>query len=507
MNKRLSVNIIASLTSFFIGIGINFFLSPYIIENVGTEAYGFVGLANNFISYASLFTLALNSMAGRFITIQIHRKSKYKTQIYFNSVLIANVFMAIIIAVLSFVIIWNLNSLISVTPKLLKEVQVLFGLLFANMVITLLSTVFTVSLFATNRLDLKAKRDIEANLIRVAILVVLFLIFKPSITYLGIGALASGVYITITGIYYTKKLLPDIEFHIKYFSFKVVKEIIASGMWNVFTKLGGIMANGLDLLITNIFVDAIFMGILSISKIIPTLILSLFGTLAGTFAPNLTMSYANNDMTAMEQQLLQAIKILAIIACIPLAILVAFGDVFYQLWIPSENANLLHILSILAALELLFAMPLEPLWNIFTITNKLKVSSLVIFIGSFISLTIVLIVLPVTEDLTVRLYIIAGVSTFIAILRNLFFLPLYGAKCLGLKWYIFYPVIFKNTLTFIIVVGTVISFKHYFPISWLSLVIMSGIIVILAIVINYFLILSKQERIVVTNFFKSKIKK
>lgn len=27
-----------------------FFLSPYIIKTVGVEAYGFVGLANNFIS-------------------------------------------------------------------------------------------------------------------------------------------------------------------------------------------------------------------------------------------------------------------------------------------------------------------------------------------------------------------------------------------------------------------------------------------------------------------------
>lgn len=238
MNKRLSINIIASLTSFFIGMGINFFLSPYIIENVGTEAYGFVGLANNFISYASLFTLALNSMAGRFITIQIHKNNKFNTQVYFNSVLIANVFMVLFIGGISFFIIMNLDSLLSITPHLLYEVQILFGLLFINMLVTLISTVFTVSLFATNRLDLKAKRDIEANLIRVAVLIGLFVVLEPSITFLGIGSLVASIYITITGVYYTKKLLPEIEIHIKYFRFKVVKEIITSGMWNVFTKLG-----------------------------------------------------------------------------------------------------------------------------------------------------------------------------------------------------------------------------------------------------------------------------
>ena len=49
-NKRLAINMIASLFSFVISMGISFVLSPYIINTVGSEAYGFVNLANNFVS-------------------------------------------------------------------------------------------------------------------------------------------------------------------------------------------------------------------------------------------------------------------------------------------------------------------------------------------------------------------------------------------------------------------------------------------------------------------------
>ena len=66
---RFFINLVASLFQFIISMGIGFILTPYIVQNVSVEAYGFVGLTNNMVGYASLLTIALNSVAGRFITI------------------------------------------------------------------------------------------------------------------------------------------------------------------------------------------------------------------------------------------------------------------------------------------------------------------------------------------------------------------------------------------------------------------------------------------------------
>ena len=49
-NQMLVINMVSSFLSLAVTFGISFFLSPYIVETVGVEAYGFVGLANNFIS-------------------------------------------------------------------------------------------------------------------------------------------------------------------------------------------------------------------------------------------------------------------------------------------------------------------------------------------------------------------------------------------------------------------------------------------------------------------------
>ena len=55
--RRLVINLFANLISFIVSFGISFFLTPYITEALGTEAYGFISLGNNFVSYVLLLLL------------------------------------------------------------------------------------------------------------------------------------------------------------------------------------------------------------------------------------------------------------------------------------------------------------------------------------------------------------------------------------------------------------------------------------------------------------------
>ena len=42
--KQLSINLIANIMSFSIGVGVSFILTPFLIEHIGKEAYGFYPL-------------------------------------------------------------------------------------------------------------------------------------------------------------------------------------------------------------------------------------------------------------------------------------------------------------------------------------------------------------------------------------------------------------------------------------------------------------------------------
>ena len=83
-NKQLAINMSASFIAYIVSFGISFFLSPYIVKNVGVDAYGFVGLANNFVSYATILTVIINSMASRFITLELNKENLKKANKYFS---------------------------------------------------------------------------------------------------------------------------------------------------------------------------------------------------------------------------------------------------------------------------------------------------------------------------------------------------------------------------------------------------------------------------------------
>lgn len=505
-NKELIINMISSIVAFIINMGINFILSPYIINNVGVEAYGFISLANNFINYASLLTIALNSMAGRFITISLHRKDIDKANQYFNSILISNILIGVILCVISGVFVCKLEDIINVPQNILLDIKILFLFLFLNFIISVITSIFGIATFATNKLYLTSLRAIEGNVIRVILLISMFMILKPNVSYVGVVAFIVTVYSSVFNIYYTKKLLPQINISKKIYNFKVIIEVLESGIWNVFTKLSSILSNGLDLLIANLFLGATAMGTLSLSKTIPTVILSVFGMLASIFSPELTKSYAKGNLENMKSTLISSMRLLGVLATIPMTILIVYGNNFFKLWVPGEDAQLLQLLSIVGSAGMIFALPLEGLWNIFTVTNKIKESSIFLFFNSLLTIIIVIISIQFVDSTEYRMYIIAGVSTIFSIIRALTFLPIYGAKCIGVKWYTFYPQIFINTIGFAIL--SILAYLIKFVVvidSWIKLFFVITIISFIGLIINYFLVLKKAERKKISNFCRDKI--
>lgn len=508
MKKQIGINMIAQIITFVINIGISFFLTPYIVENIGAEANGFVSLANNFVQYAQLLTIALNSMAGRFITIKIYEKNKDETLKYFSSVFFANLFLSVFLTIIFSIIIIFLESFIQISQNLIIDVKILWTAIFLNFIISIFTSLFNISTFVKNRLDLNSINSSKSNIIRAVFLIVIFGLGLKNIYWVGVASLVSGTYLLIKNIFLKRKLTPELKIDKKYFDIKVIIELLKAGIWNTISSLGSILSTGLDLLITNLFVNPIAMGILSVSKTIPTCILSLFSSIGSVFGPEITKNYAEKNFDEIKKLLISAIKLLGICSSIPMAILIIFGSDVYSLWTPSQDAQLLQRLSLVSCASLIFALPLEPMYSVFTATNKVKVPSLVLLGFSIINIICVFIGVNITDNEMIKLYIIAGVSTATGIVRVNTFLPLYGAKCLNLKWYTFYPTILKNTVSVIIVsfIASIIR-GIYTPNTWISLIVECMILGCLGVAINFILMYTKDERASLLNIVKNKIRR
>ena len=490
----------ASIIAYVINFAISFFLSPYIVENVGVDAYGFVGLANNFISYATLITIAVNALASRFVTVKLCEKDYDGANKYFSSVFIANTFLATVMGSV-FVVIWfYLERVINIPENIFWDVKILFAALFLNCVLSTVCSIFSVATFATNKLYIASIRSIESHILKALIVVPLFVLFIPRVSYLGISTLLCGIYVIVFNIYYTRKLLPDIKIRKKYFDFKAIKELVASGVWSLINRVGQLLLDGLDLLITNLFINPVAMGVLSLAKTIPSIMNGIIGSTVSVFSPNFTFLYAKKKQEDLVLSVKQSMRIMGVIANLPVIVLIVCGELFFSLWQPTQNAVQLHLLSVLTCGTIIFSGGINCIYNIFTVVNKLKFNSLVV-VGSGVLNTIIVFVLLKTTSLGI--YAVAGVSTVLSIIRNLAFTAPYGARCLNLKWYTFYPDIARPVIFVIIsvAIGYIINYFIAFS-GWCGLVSEAAIIGVISIAIGLFVMLSKNERKIIISKFK-----
>ena len=511
----MSINVIASLISFAVTTGINFFLTPFLTKELGTEAYGFIGLANNFVQYATVITSALNSMSGRFISLAYHRGDKEKASKLFSSVLVADLIIAAVMLVVASLLTLYIDSILVIPEStatvadLVTNVKITFGITFLTFVISVITAIFTTATYVKNRIDINSVRDIISNLIKIAVLFLLIGVFGVKLYTLATAMLASGVFLLLANISVKKRILPDVEISLKKFRFDLVKTLIAAGIWMSLAQLSNTFLSGLDLLICNLTLGATLMGMLSIAKTIPHSISLLIATLANVFAPHYTILYAKNKIGELVKEIKFTSKILSFILTVPLTGFMAFGYSFFTLWQPEKTPDeimMIQILSILTCIQYLFTAHTQCLTMLNSVCNKMKIPVLVALIVGVVSTGSVLLILNFFDTGSFGVYLIAGISSLLMSLRAILFIPIYSAHLLKQKKTTFYPPIIRGWAAFFVLIVIFSIANAVFTLnSWLSFIIVCGICGVLGYVIIIPIMFNKSEIKQLTSKIKKKL--
>ena len=489
--KNIALNMVANIISFFVSLCISFFLTPYVIEAVGMETYGLVGLANSFVGYLTVVTAALNSMASRFIVIELHREHEEKARTYFSSVLIANTVLAVLITIPALWLILNIGVL-NVSDSLLTDARITFALILFNFIVSLLSALYGIVLYARNILWKGSFRTVEGNVIRVVLIGLFFTVFSRKVYYVVLATFLSGLYCIAFNVYYTRKYTPELRVEPRLFSLQAIRELVSAGIWNSVTRLSQILLDGLDLLLSNLFIDGVMTGNVSVAKTIPALYTGVLGVLSDSFYPSFLELYSKRRMAELIEEIKLSISVLSGISGICMSMLFVYAREFYSLWLPDSDAGLLQVLTYLATGTVMISGCVYSLFSVFSLTNKVRNNSIALLITGLLSVATTFVCLKFTD---LGIYAIVGVSSVYGIIRNMTFTPIYAAKCLGLPSGTFYPVLFRNLLTIAVLVLLDMLVKHLlYPASWLLLIANGAIDVLIGVVVTVFISFGRKER-------------
>ena len=489
--KKSVLNIVCALLVVVINTCINFFLSPFITEHLGVEANGYITLANNFVSYFGLITTALDSMCGRFMLVSVRKNDYKEANEYYTSVLFGDWMLAAVLLVPALVLIIRFDSFIQVSANMMTDVRILFALVFINFFVSLCIPKWSNSTYTTNRLYLRSLKTAFTTIIRALLIYVAYKYLPPYAFYVALAGVVMMVVNTVIEFNYKRLLLPDIHVIWKCFHWEKIKILVSSGIWNTISQCGNLLLEGLDILIANIFINPVMSGVLSLSKIIPNMINQIVGTVGTTFGPRLIELYADNDFSKLVQELKSHMKIVSTIANIPIGGALILGTQFFALWVPSQDAWQLSVLTSITLCGLLFSGVANCILNIFVAANKLKLNSLVVITSGLVNIGVVVILMKTTG---LGVYAVVGVSSIVTILRIFCFTAPYAAKCVNQSAGVFIIPLIKAGGNVMVPIGVGLLVRMIPGAGWLVFLFRCLCVGVATIIIDYYVVLDQKER-------------
>lgn len=502
--RRFVINLVSNFFSALSGVGISFFLTPYIVEHLGKEAYGFFPLSNNFVMYAGIITTAVNSMSSRYITISLAKKDIKAVNVYFNSILFGNIAISLCFILISAFFCVFIDRILDIPGHLIYDVRLLFVFIFISLIINVASSVFQVAAFALNRFDKLAFINIISNAIKMIAIILLFYFFVPRIYFLGVSTAAIAIYIFYANYKLTKRLLPEIQIGWSFFSKHALSVIVGSGIWSSVSALSNVINTQLDLLIANHFFGASGMGFLSLTKFIPNAIYILLGVVTPIFLPEMLKAYAEEDMDKLKRTLNLSFKAIFLAVLIPLSVFFIYGEVFFKLWLPTQDAHALHILSIITLIPFIVHGTIETVAHLGVITDKLKIAS---FWSIFISISNFVIVILLCLYSSLGIYAIPVGALISGVFSHLVFTPFYASYCLGESKFYFFKSMARGLIGFGVLLTLCYGWKQlnlFVVDTWFMFVFNCAVIGLLLFVVTLFMYF---DRTTITTMFRKALSK
>lgn len=474
-------NLIANIIFFIINIIIGLFLVPYFIDTLGVASYGLIPLATSITSYVGLVAQSLNSSVSRYLTVDLQRENFKKANITFNTSLFAVIGVILVLIPIIFVVSYYMPIFFQTPLNQKHDVVLLFLGVMGAFLVKTLSSVYGVSLFAYNRLDIQTIIDAINVFVQVGLIVLLFYKFSPNLSYVGIAYLIGALVAFILTIYASKKINPHLKVNYTDFRTSQLKEMAGMSNWIIINQIGALLFLQVDLIVVNKLFGPTAGGEYATILMWSILLRSMAGVFAGVLTPIILTYYAINQFEQIITISKSAVKLMSLTMALPIGFLIGFAPQILSLWIGPEFIKLAPLMQVLIA-HLIVNLSVLPLFSINVSFNKVRFPGLVTL---FMGLGNFLLAITIPYMTGWGYYGVAVAGFIMLTIKNSIFTPWYATKIMGVPKHTFTKSILSGSISMVAIIGTIALLNHYLNITTLT----SLIIVFMAISLIYFSII------------------
>ena len=330
VQKNLMLNILNLVCNVVVGL----YYTPYLVRSLGVVAYGIVPLALIVNQFIVVVTGALTSALTRFYSIELQKKEYERASRSLSTSLI--LIGGFVVILLPFVILFvaNIGDVFNIPGALIRDAKLLFGFTLSSFFVSLLSSVFNITSYANNRLDVLNVLKIERILLKFVFVVFLFEVLGKKVWCIGLANFMAEFVVLFHSMklhYKISRSLVKIRWSL--FSKTALFAIGGMAIWTIVHQLGDIFIYRMDNVVVNKFWGTSVSGALGAITELGAYVSTAVTVLASLFGPMILIAYSQGKHDQVQRLTLSNSMIIGALSAVACGLLVGFSSEFLFCWL------------------------------------------------------------------------------------------------------------------------------------------------------------------------------
>lgn len=455
-NKRIAKNAIFLYLRLLFTLIIGLYTSRLVLNTLGVVDYGIYNIVGGVVAALTFLQSSLGGATTRFINIHMI-ESINKLRVVFNTALIMHIMLAVIVFILAETIgLWLVYNKLTIPDDRFSVALITYQLSIVSVLVSIIQIPYDATIIAHEKMNIYAYFSITQATLNLAIVIIVqYSSFDKLLSYAALVLIVFIITRVLVHVY-CRRNFDETKFSF-IFEKKIFKEMTAFFGWDLYGNMSIVFRlEGINIL-QNIFFGPIINASVSIVNQAQNGLLSLGNSLNLAVKPQVTQSYARNDLDRMLYLLDQGTRLafyLVLIASLPI---IFNAEFILNIWlgqIPRYSPIFLELSLITSVIGMSFSL----LTPVIHATGKMAAISIIT--GS-----IYLISLPLTYFLfkiglsPVAPYYLHFIVVILAGLSNLYIVQ---TTVIGFSAIIFFKkVLFRMYIVFMISLAFGYLIKHY----------------------------------------------
>jgi O-antigen/teichoic acid export membrane protein len=361
--RHIARSVLSNWFAMAAAMAVGFFLSPFLVHQLGNIAYGVWVLAISSVSYFGLLDLGLRNSVTMFVAKGHTTGDHEGASKVLSAALWVRIQIAALVMVLSGVLVVMFPIIFKVTPAMAADARVVVLLMGLNFAIYMSIGVFAGILSALNRYDLYTLVILTQLTLRVIGIVVVLRAGRGIVAIAWCELLAATVG-NLLFVYVARRIYPELKISLKKPDGEVLKKIWSYSAYVFLFMVAIQLVYQTDNLVVGAFVSASAVTFYSIGNSLCRYTQQLVGAMTATFTPAASTYDAAGDTASLRALYFNGTRATMAVSLPILITLIFRGDNFIGVWMgPQYSRTSGTVLAILAT-ALLFSLPNTPATSI-----------------------------------------------------------------------------------------------------------------------------------------------